>query len=171
MTYPLDLVRTRMAGVYESDYRTMRGTLSRIFREEGLRGFYRGIGPTLFGSFPYEGIKFATIGYMRENIPDFCQHDPTMKVMWSLLAGSSGATLSHLILYPNETLRRRMQMKNAPYRNSLHCISSVVRKEGVMSLYRGLQLAIIRGVPNTGIQMGCYEALKISLELNPPAES
>jgi len=76
-TYPLDLVRTRLAyqmeggggakqaGASTSGTRpprppgaTVRGVLRATVRVEGLRGLYRGVAPTLVGILPYAGLKF-----------------------------------------------------------------------------------------------------------------
>ena len=79
-TYPLDLVRTRLAyDTSDGDAarrvtgsqagasgqppsrnpgRTIRGVLAATLREEGVRGLYRGIGPTMCGILPYAGLKF-----------------------------------------------------------------------------------------------------------------
>ena len=46
--YPLDLVRTRLAAQTTSRYyHGIGSTLATIVRDEGLRGLYRGMGPTL----------------------------------------------------------------------------------------------------------------------------
>lgn len=38
--------------------KTIRGMLANTFQREGVRGLYRGIGPTLCGILPYAGLKF-----------------------------------------------------------------------------------------------------------------
>ncbi len=75
MTYPLDLVRTRLAydvegrapagggggggaGGGAGARRGIAGVLAATVRSEGLGGLYRGIGPTLLGILPYAGLKF-----------------------------------------------------------------------------------------------------------------
>ena len=85
-TYPLDLVRTRLAYdtsdgdaarrvtgsqagtsgrvpdhtrlLVRNPRKTIRGVLATTLREEGVRGLYRGIGPTMCGILPYAGLKF-----------------------------------------------------------------------------------------------------------------
>ncbi|CAK0741604.1 hypothetical protein CVIRNUC_001337 [Coccomyxa viridis] len=84
VTYPLDLVRTRLAYGMESSNNsrveshsqasssgamqqssghirhrhTIRSVLASTVRSEGIPGLYKGIGPTLFGILPYAGLKF-----------------------------------------------------------------------------------------------------------------
>jgi len=164
-TYPLDLVRTRMAGFLlapggATRYETMLGTMLIIGREEGVGALFRGVTPTLIGAFPYEGIKFGCYASLKRHCGD---ERPT--AAWKAAFGALSATVAHLITYPNDTLRRRLQLQGAPgspilYRGYVDCFSKVVRLEGWAALYRGLTLTIVRGVPNTGIQFGLYELCK-----------
>ena len=59
LTYPLDLARARAAGTLNSRYRGLTGALRVTLAEEGWRGLFRGIGPTLAGALPFEGLKFC----------------------------------------------------------------------------------------------------------------
>lgn len=67
VTYPLDLVRTRLACMSEVQDKhgartwtwkgrlTLRDVVGDVVRQEGVFGLYRGIGPTLMGILPYAG--------------------------------------------------------------------------------------------------------------------
>ena len=69
-----------------SAYNTMGGTLSAVLRSEGMRGLYSGVGATLLGALPFEGIKFGTNDYLRQRLP----HDANGRVLplYSLVAGA-----------------------------------------------------------------------------------
>eukprot|EP00892_Ulva_mutabilis_P004288 jgi/Ulvmu1/2230/UM013_0077.1 len=82
VTYPLDLMRTRLAWTMDASSaaaaapaaapstgraftfgagrRSILQTMRAVVEEEGLRGLYRGCTPTLLGILPYAGIKFYT---------------------------------------------------------------------------------------------------------------
>ena len=77
LTYPLDLVRTRMAwssGLATPSTAalstlslpsvaaaqrppTIRSELVKTFKDGGVSGLYRGMSPTLMGILPYAGLK------------------------------------------------------------------------------------------------------------------
>lgn len=64
ITCPLDVVKTKLQaegafGVSNPKYKGLFGTLSRIWAEEGPRGLYRGLGPTIFGFMPTWAIYFT----------------------------------------------------------------------------------------------------------------
>ncbi|CAG8779510.1 3776_t:CDS:2, partial [Racocetra persica] len=72
VTCPLDVVKTRLQnqGKVTSDQRIppYRGTgraLKRIWIEEGIRGLYRGLGPTLYGYLPTWAIYFSAYDYFK----------------------------------------------------------------------------------------------------------
>lgn len=175
VTYPLDLARTRMAGMLhvggESSLKARAGALETmriIAREEGVSALYRGASPTVLGALPYEGIKFGTYDWLKRHAhwpgsePSRGGHGP----LWRACCGAAAAMLAHLLTYPNDTIRRRLQMQGASgegsvrYRGWLDCWRSIVRNEGWAGLYRGLGVTMLRSLPNTGIQFAVYEACK-----------
>ena len=120
---------------------------------------FRGVGPTLFGSFPYEGIKFGTYGWLKRN------DGGSGSSLWRAGCGAAAATLAHVITYPNDTVRRRLQIQGTPgselrYDGAFDCFFKMWKQEGWRSLYAGIRVTILRGVPNTGIQFCVYEACK-----------
>ena len=86
-----------------------------------------------------------------------------------MLAGALAGITAQTITYPGDTVRRRMQSngmggEKRMYNNSWHCTKMVVKKEGVIGLYRGLLINCIRGVPGAAIQFAAYETLKTVFE-------
>lgn len=63
-TYPLELVRTRMAYRICNDvcspYNSVWSTLTAVLATGGPLSLYAGVGMTLLGVLPFEGIKFGT---------------------------------------------------------------------------------------------------------------
>ena len=85
--------------------------------------------------------------------------------LWNASCGAVAATLAHVVTYPNDTVRRRLQLQGcngAPiqYQGAVDCLVKVSRQEGWRALYAGLGVTMLRGVPNTGIQFCVYEACK-----------
>jgi len=136
---------------------------------------YRGVSLTVAGSFPYEGIKFGVYDSFKRwgAMQSASRHgDDALKNSvnpGSSLArscyGASAAMIAHVATYPNDTIRRRMQMQGsgnetAVYTSALDCVRQILRNEGWEALYRGMGLTIVRSVPNTGVQFALYELCK-----------
>ena len=97
LTYPLDLTRTRMAGFLQergsqSRYKTIFGTMWLIAREEGVIGLYRGIGLTLAGAFPYEGVKFGCYDMLKRSCLD--ENSGAHHKVW---CGACAGMIAHLV--------------------------------------------------------------------------
>ncbi len=171
-TYPLDLARTRMAGLLhmgatEHAQRGAVATLRAIVHAEGVSALYRGAAPTVLGALPYEGLKFGTYDVLkrRARTRGGGETGGGQGPLWRACCGAFAAMLAHTLTYPNDTIRRRLQMQGVNgqplrYRGWMDCFRQIVRYEGWPSLYRGLGVTMVRSVPNTGIQFAVYEACK-----------
>ncbi|KAK1753101.1 carrier protein YMC1, mitochondrial [Echria macrotheca] len=63
-SYPLDVVKSKMqTDGFGKDqrYRTMRDCFAQTWRAEGMRGFWKGIGPTLLRAMPVSAGTFAVV--------------------------------------------------------------------------------------------------------------
>ena len=69
---PLDVVKTRLqvarAGAGAAGYDTLRGSLATVVREEGVRGLYRGLGPTLMALLPNWAVYFSVYERLKERL-------------------------------------------------------------------------------------------------------
>ncbi|KAG0265064.1 mitochondrial thiamine pyrophosphate transporter [Linnemannia exigua] len=66
-TYPFDLLRTRFAAQREVKvYTGVPQAFRHIFRQEGVRGFYRGMTPALIQVIPYMGVMFGSYDTLKQ---------------------------------------------------------------------------------------------------------
>ncbi|CAH0485880.1 unnamed protein product [Peronospora farinosa] len=169
ITYPLDLIRTRVSGQIGDKlmYTGIVHTFMRTLKEEGARALFRGIGPTLFGALPYEGIKFGSYDVLTGLLRD--DNDPKVNFVAKILCGGGAGVLATVFTYPNDTVRRRLQMQGAggmtrQYRNAWDCYVKLAKNEGWTVFYRGLTPTLVRAVPNMGVQFATYDFLKSFIE-------
>jgi hypothetical protein len=78
VTCPLDVIKTKLQaqGGFRANktttnavYRGLIGTGRTIWREEGLKGLYRGLGPIILGYLPTWAVWFTVYGKSKELIP------------------------------------------------------------------------------------------------------
>ncbi|KAK6933098.1 Mitochondrial substrate/solute carrier, partial [Dillenia turbinata] len=102
-TYPLDLVRTRLAAqrnvLY---YRGISHALGTIVKEEGVIGLYRGLGATLMGVGPNLAINFTVYETLRSSWLSRRPEDSAVLVSLGCgslagIASSTGETLNTLL--------------------------------------------------------------------------
>jgi len=71
ITCPLDVVKTRLQAQHVSKNAGYEGfglTVTRIWGQSGLRGFYRGLGPTVGGYLPTWGIYFTVYDLVKDRL-------------------------------------------------------------------------------------------------------
>ncbi|XP_009802224.1 uncharacterized protein [Nicotiana sylvestris] len=165
VTYPLDLVRTRLAAqrnvIY---YRGIWHALQTISREEGIAGLYKGMGATLLGVGPNLAISFSVYDTVRSYWQSHRPEDSTVLV--SLACGSLSGVASSTVTFPLDLVRRRMQLEGAGGRARIYktglvgAFSRIIQTEGLRGLYRGILPEYYKVVPSIGIVFMTYEKMK-----------
>eukprot|EP00127_Corallochytrium_limacisporum_P002133 Clim_evm27s108 gene=Clim_evmTU27s108 len=142
--------------------------LTLMYREDGIRGFYRGnltnvirIAPTsAFQFFFYELYKSTLLG---EGTRD-------LSVPERLLAGGFAGITAASLTYPLDFIRARLTVQhndNMQYKGIADGVRQVVQKEGFFALYRGLWPTIVGVFPYIGIDFAVYETLRPYIPRNP----
>jgi solute carrier family 25 thiamine pyrophosphate transporter 19 len=164
-TYPLDLLRTRFAAQgSEKIYASLLGSIRDIARDEGSRGFFRGVGAANFQIVPYMGLFFATYEALRLQIGTthlpYGSGDATAGVLASVFAKT--------VVFPLDLVRKRLQVqgptrsryvhRNIPeYRGVVRTLRTILRMEGVRGAYRGLTVSLVKAAPASAVTMWTYE--------------
>ncbi|GAV65443.1 Mito_carr domain-containing protein [Cephalotus follicularis] len=173
-TYPLDLVRTRLAAQMSTIYyRGIWHAFHTICREEGILGLYKGLGATLLGVGPSIAISFSVYESLRSLWHSHRPNDST--VMVSLACGSLSGIASSTATFPLDLVRRRMQLEGVGGRARIYktglfgTIGHIFQSEGLRGLYRGILPEYYKVVPSVGIVFMTYETLKMLLSRIPPS--
>jgi solute carrier family 25 protein 16 len=187
MTYPLDLVRARLAFHVTQTVEglkfptTIVGTLVHVFQNEGkMVGLYRGITPTVLAMIPYGGCNFYMFERLKhlavEYMPSLCGYEKDGKTVLNipskLLCGGIAGAIGQTTIYPLDVARRRMQLSmtsNETKKYSegfLKTLAITYRDYGVVrGLYRGMSINYIRAIPMVAVSFSTYEVCKQMLGL------
>ncbi|KAJ3116290.1 hypothetical protein HDU96_009946 [Phlyctochytrium bullatum] len=191
-TYPLDLLRTRLAMPPASSSATpARSTLLttavRVVREEGgVVALYRGLSASLVGVAPYMALNLVLYEALRAEartlIPGLedtgSKEDVTAAhvarlALVRLACGATAGAIAQTAAYPLEVIRRKMQVMGmrkdaAKAGKSGYAIVDVTLKvwkeEGVPGFYRGLVPNLIKVVPAAAVSFMTYETTKSFLK-------
>ncbi|KAM4121432.1 hypothetical protein ACB094_01G005500 [Castanea mollissima] len=186
-TYPLDLARTKLAyqvtdsrGSFnygmksnhaQPAYNGIKDVLRSIYKEGGVRGLYRGVGPTLTGILPYAGLKFYIYEELKWRVPEEHQTSIMMRLSCGALAGLFGQSFT----YPLDVVRGQMQVENlqpsfqgsARYRNTWEGLTTIVHNQGWRQLFAGLSINYIKIVPSVAIGFTANDMMKFWLRIPP----
>ncbi|XP_076919187.1 adenine nucleotide transporter BT1, chloroplastic/mitochondrial-like [Bidens hawaiensis] len=160
-TYPLELLKTRVT-VQRGVYKNLVDAFVKIIKEEGPAELYRGLTPSLIGVVPYAATNYFAYDTLRKTYKKIMKKDDIGNIA-TLLIGSAAGAISSSATFPLEVARKHMQagaINGRVYDNMLHALISILEKEGVNGLYRGLGPSCMKLMPAAGISFMCYEACK-----------
>lgn len=175
---PLDLVRTRMqvAGGLEGkaaqDAKIIK-SIREIYRSDGARGCFRGLGATLatvpafWGMyFPlYEGLKARILGWSSRYGDGSANHHALVHLSSAMTAGA----VADVVCNPMFVVRTRMQTEALHYlqvpaaerkpHGVVQTVANMYKEGGLPIFWRGLTASLL-GLGHVGIQFPVYERLK-----------
>ncbi|KAJ4490473.1 mitochondrial carrier domain-containing protein [Lentinula aciculospora] len=156
--YPLDVVKTRMQLSTEKSQGFV-GTFKNIVKEEGAGRLYRGLVPPLLLEAPKRAVKFAANDFWGEIYLDLAG-EKKMNQQLSILTGcSAGATF--VIVYQN--LCPRLQDKNSTYAGPIDVVKQIIKKEGILGMYNGMESTFWRHLWWNGGYFGCIFQVRAML--------
>lgn len=175
-TYPLDLVRTRLA-IQTANLRKLQkakvtsvsrppgvwGLMRNTYSQEGgIKGLYRGVWPTSLGVVPYVALNFCVYEQLREFVPS--------QGTYMLTIGAISGGIAQTATYPFDLLRRRFQVLamgqselGFRYSGVADALITIGKTEGFKGYYRGLQANLFKVIPSTAVNWLVYELVRDSI--------
>ncbi|ETN46070.1 uncharacterized protein HMPREF1541_00254 [Cyphellophora europaea CBS 101466] len=180
VTCPLDVIKTKLQAqggfanrnktqfqTSKQLYRGIFGTGSVIWKEEGLRGMYRGLGPMLMGYLPTWAVYLTVYENTRDYYYDQCGSWWVARCYSSLTAGACSTVLTNPIWViktrlMSQSTRGTTDGMRAPwhYTSTLDAARKMYRAEGMRAFYSGLTPALL-GLTHVAVQFPLYEWFKM----------
>ncbi|KAJ5966025.1 hypothetical protein N7481_012739 [Penicillium waksmanii] len=184
LTNPIWVIKTRMLSTGSQApgaYTSLSSGVKQIYATEGIKGFYRGLVPALFGVshgalqfMAYERLKILRSNSMRLDDPvekgmsDSDEAKPGLarlgNIDFFVLSGLS-KVFAGCVTYPYQVVRSRLQTYEAHllYRGTTDAMKQIWAKEGFAGFYKGLGPNLFRVLPSTWVTFLVYENMKIFL--------
>ncbi|RGP64767.1 hypothetical protein FSPOR_7703 [Fusarium sporotrichioides] len=197
VTCPLDVIKTKLQaqGGYAALnkgrhvghpklYNGLLGSGKVIWREEGIRGLYRGLGPIVMGYLPTWAVWFTVYNKSKGYISQHYDNSHIVNFWSSIIAGASSTIVTnpiwviktrlmsqsnirhntqdhHSAYYPKATSTptTRPTLHDWHYKSTLDAARKMYTSEGLISFYSGLTPALL-GLTHVAVQFPTYEYLK-----------
>lgn len=166
--YPLDFARTRLAADVgagaQRQYKGLGDCLVKVFKSDGLIGLYRGFNVSVQGIIIYRAAYFGFFDTAKGMLPD----PKTTPLVISWLIAQCVTTVSGIISYPFDTVRRRMMMQSGlpanerMYKNTIHCWTTIGKTEGSKAFFKGALSNVFRGMGGAFVLV-LYDEIKAVL--------
>ncbi|XP_049748419.1 solute carrier family 25 member 45 isoform X1 [Loxodonta africana] len=168
--HPFDTIKVRLQS--QSKYRGIFDCAMQIYQHESILGFFKGmsfpiasiaiVNSVLFGVYSNVLLALTSTTHQerRSQPPSYTD---------IFIAGCIGGFVQSYCLAPFDLVKVRLQNQTEPkvqlgslqprYRGPLHCVSSILQKEGPQGLLRGSGTLMLRDTPTLGIYFVTYEWL------------
>ncbi|KAJ5714852.1 uncharacterized protein N7483_012033 [Penicillium malachiteum] len=168
ITYPTEYLKTRQqlfkAGKAEKQSATQ--LLVSTIRQNGIRALYTGSSVFCLSNASKSAIRFLTFDFIRQFMPTDASGKvtPVGNMGAGLMAGIAEAVV---VVTPGETIKTKMIDDRAGprlYRSTSHGIRSIVARDGLAGLYRGVVPVTLKQASNSMVRFTSYNLFLAQME-------
>lgn len=161
ITSPLDVVKIlAQVGTKSTSQGFLRSFIN-LYKEQGLKAFWRGNGIACLRLFPFNAIEFACFNKLK---PYFSDPHGHLSPARTLAAGSVAGVIATILTYPTDMIKTRLTIQHsggeAKYKGVLDCFRVVMKEEGFLAFFKGMSTSIIGVIPFAGGTFMAYEFLE-----------
>lgn len=176
---PAEVAKTRLQlqgelakGGEKKVYKSALDVFSKTWKNEGIRGMQRGLGPAYAYQILLNGSRLGFYEPFRHAINDFIGRAPNEQIpITSVIAGATSGAVGASLGNPLFLIKARMQAYSPAlpvgaqhyYKSSFDALSTIYRQEKFRGLVRGIDAAILRTSMGSSVQLPSYNFTKNQL--------
>lgn len=154
-----------MCGDATTHNQGVAGSLRRIWREDGFRGFFRGNGANVVRIFPFSAIQLSTYPRFKAFMSTVGTNDGKAVTSSGRMfcAGVAAGVTATSLTYPLDFIRSRLSLQKPGmqiYSGIWDGLRQVVRADGFLGVYRGLMPTLAGIIPYSGTQLMVYDSAR-----------
>lgn len=163
---PITVVKTRFEVVGNNQYTSIPHAVMTIFQKDGLRGFYKGILPTLMRDVPYSGLQYSSYRFLMESWSKYVskERSPYESPLIVSSFGAASAIFAVMLTYPFDNMRVRFQchdlVTNPQHLGVASMARQIYREEGIKGFYLGYLPRLMKKGFSSGLSWVVYEKLR-----------
>lgn len=146
---------------YTPKYTSFKQALWTVFKEEGVKGLWRGTVPGLLLTIPYTAVQFVAHHQCKDaakrwGLLDANGFAPFVSFTSGALAGAAATIAS----YPFDLLRTTLAAQGEPkvHRGMWDACRAIINLRGPLGLYSGLGVTLVEIMPYAALQFSLYDA-------------
>lgn len=163
VTFPFDNLKTRMQMNGKEGMPTYKGfsdCIAQTFNSKGLTGFYKGASAAFLRQLTYSTVRM----WAYEQINRYFSAD-VQKVGFfrKLFAGGLGGAVGCLVGTPFDIFKIRLinDILAKKYTGLIDCAQKTVSSDGVMGLFKGFNVNVVRAVLVNAAELAFYDKSKV----------
>jgi hypothetical protein len=136
----------------------IRRTCQYVYKDGGIRGFWRGNLANILKVTPESATKFYLYDYTMRTLYG---NKEQLAATDRLTAGCIAGAVSQLVVYPLDVTKTRLAAsKSGQFKGIWHCIQMTIRHEGYSAMYKGVRPALAAIIPASGVDLAVYNTLR-----------
>eukprot|EP00729_Bicosta_minor_P005912 gene5912-34596_t len=163
VAYPLEFAYTRIAAdVGNKQFKGLGDCFSKIIKSEGVKGLYKGYGPSVAGIIVYRAGYFGFYDAGKEIFKMDGNTSIFKKFGLAMFVDISAAVFA----YPLDTVRRRLMMQSGraaadvQYTSAIGAFKHIIKNEGgAIALYKGVFANNVRAIASAMVLV-IYDEMK-----------
>ena len=170
---PFESIKTQLIDDRKRPEPRMRGFIhgsGLIWKEQGIRGFFKGFVPTTARQAANSAVRFSSYTWFRQMARSYVAPGEKLGTLGTFFIGGLAGVVTVYTTQPIDTVKTRMQAidSKGQYRNSIDCGVKIFREEGVLKLWSGALPRLGRLVLSGGIVFAMYEkSMELFDQLDP----
>jgi len=148
-------------------YTSISGSLAKMYKDEGWRGYFKGNGTNIVRIVPYSAAQFAAFEKFKKMLIKEGEKDLTP--LNRLNAGAMAGIVSVVVTYPLDLIRTRLSVQSVTdpqYKGIVDAWMTIMRSEGIFALFKGITPTVLGVAPYVGLNFMTYETLKAFVKTN-----
>lgn len=145
---PTEVVKTKMQASQLQRRLTIREVISEVWKKEGILGFWSGVKPNVVRTFLVNAAELGTYDQAKHFLSQFPLFPPGSLAL-HVSASSFAGVCSALTSTPADVIKTRLMNqagKTHEYSGILHAMVEIPRREGFLSLYKGVGPILVRKI-------------------------
>ncbi|KAK3357202.1 mitochondrial carrier domain-containing protein [Lasiosphaeria hispida] len=140
----------------QHNYKNAWDGLSQIFRAEGVRGLYRGVGAAMIRTGFGSSVQLPTYFFAKRRLVKHLgmEEGPALHLASSTASGF----VVCVVMHPPDTIMSRLYNQNGNlYKGVFDCLAKTVKTEGFLAIYKGFLPHLARILPHTILTLSLAE--------------
>jgi solute carrier family 25 citrate transporter 1 len=160
---PIETLKTRVTDDMRRGTKNYTGSfdaLMKIMRNEGPKGLYMGLVPTIAKQATNQAVRFP-VQFLTKQAMTGGDKSKETNPLYNGAAGAVAGAVSVLLTMPQDTVKTRMQGEEAKklYKGTLDCAQQILKNDGIAFFYAGTWPRMIRVSLDVAITFAIFPIL------------
>ncbi|KAK4226066.1 mitochondrial carrier domain-containing protein [Podospora fimiseda] len=160
---PFFLVKTRLQSYSpflpvgtQHQYKNALDGLSKIYKSEGIKGLYRGVGAAMIRTGFGSSVQLPTYFFAKRTLTEHA--GMTEGTPLHLASSTASGFVVCIVMHPPDTIMSRLYNQNGSlYKGVFDCLAKTIKTEGFFAIYKGVFPHLARILPHTIITLSLAE--------------